>query len=155
MDTSAADPTRLIVFEKDGQWANLLRGNLPDGGRWLLETRSLRQLRDAAQQHNRSLILAVVNAKNLPKIIEVFSELTSRMPHCHLIAAAANDYDEGSWRQEKVVWQLREVGAIQWIASRRDVSVVRQLWQAHSELYPPANQTIRERIFRNLPWGHV
>lgn len=155
VDNSAADPTRLIVFEKDGQWAKLLRGILPDGGRWILETRSLLQLRSAAQQHSRSFILAIVDAKNLPKIVEVFSELTSRMPHCHLIAAAANDYDVGGWRQEKVVWQLREVGAIQWIASRRDVSIVRQLWQAHSKLYPPANPTIRERVFRTLPWDHV
>ena len=148
-----SDLTRLIVCERTGKWASALCRTLPDQGRWIFQTRSLKQLRDAASSHPISLILIEVRTRNLLAAAEMFEQLRRSHPRCHLIAAAGNRYHGNRPATSLAEWVLREIGVSQWIWSQRQIAIVCRLWSRHCRLHPPVEQTLRQQIVQGLPWS--
>ena len=136
--------SRLIVCEKSGDWANLLRRSLDDRGRWIVETRSHSQLAAALVEHPASLCIVEVTTENLVRAATCMEQLHRSQPHCHLVAASGNNVPSA----ESL---LMEAGASFIVHSRRDVDVIERLWQSHCRLHPPREVTLREQIFESLP----
>ena len=138
--------SRLIVCEKSGDWAKSLRRTLPDGGRWIAETRSFNQLIEATDDHPVSLCVIEVTAKNIDRAARIIEQLHHNRPHCNLVAVGQEELA----RCEMI---LRELGASYAVTSRRNADELVHLWRQHCRLHPPREETLREHIFADLPWS--
>lgn len=148
-----SDATRLIVCEKSGAWANLLRRNLTDAGRWIVETRSLGQLLESAGEHKTSLVLIEVTDNNVHLAASCIDELRRQAPHTVLTTIIPPMNAASPKAPHLTPWMLRELGVQVVISSPRDISTLRRLWSRHCRLHPPHEQTLREQVFQKLPWA--
>lgn len=144
--------TRLILYEKSGEWANRLRRIRPQMAKWIIETRSLNQLAGALQHHPSSFVQVDLSHSNLGKTIQGFAEIRERYPKSLWVAAIprASEHSKAANRCESI---LQEFGFACSIRSPRDVSSLSRWWSRHCKLHPPREVTFRELVFDKLPWG--
>lgn len=137
--------SRLIVCEKSGDWANLLRRTLADRGRWIVETRGFHQLAEALVDHPASLCVVDVHPGNLAAAAAAIEQLHRRRPCAAFVAASQEPLlDHGLI--------VREAGAVLLARSRRDVDLLSDVWRRHCRRRPPREETLREQIIAALPW---
>lgn len=146
------DCSRLIVCETTGDWAAAIRRAIAESPKsddltgWVVEARGFPQLLAAAQTHPASLCVVEVTTDNAERAATVVEQLHVRFPNLNIIAAIAS--------QPALVAEmiLREAGATYVARSRRDADIIARIWQQHSKIHPPREETWRDQIFAQLPW---
>ena len=149
----SGEATRLIVCEKSGHWAQRLRRNLPDGVRWIVETRSVSQLLESLKEHPTPLVLLELTPANIQYAARAVDELYRQYPHGTLVAILPTVAEKSFAGSEQLAWLLRELGAASVIRSPRAVPEIARLWAQHCRLHPPYEETFCGRVFNNLPWA--
>ena len=148
----SGEATRLIVCEKSGHWAQRLRRNLPDGGRWIVETRSVSQMLESLKEHPTPLVLLELSLANVQHAARAVDELHRQYRHGTLLAILPTVAEKSFAGSEQLAWLLRELGAASVIRSPREVPEIARLWAQHCHLHPPHEETFRERVFEFLSW---
>lgn len=149
----SGDSTRLIVCEKSGDSANRLRRNLPDDGKWIVETRSLSQLVESVRQHPTSLVLLELTLRKLEHAFESIDELRRQYPQCVVTTILPAPGAEAFNAQDDLLWLLREVGVQEVIYAPGDLSALSRLWSRQCQLHTPREQTLTEQLYQKLPWA--
>jgi hypothetical protein len=142
---SQISEARLIVCERTGRWAVLLRQKLAETGVRVWETRLPADCREEIAQSPASIVVLELTAKNLGEILKTVRPWERDYPLLRWVAVA----DRAQAGHE---WLLREAGAVHFACSPRQVDSIAQLACRHLAQIPPPPQNLTERIWASLPW---
>jgi len=143
---SAPPFARLIVCERDGRWAAVLRRELAGAGGRVWETRSLADCRDELEQSPASFVVAELTAGNVERLLGLLARLPRWFPAVRL-AITADRALEGA------EWLMREAGAVHFLCSPRRAGPLARMACRHLAQAPAPEQGLAERIWASLPWG--
>lgn len=131
--------TRLILCEKSGRWAAWLRRLAGGEARWIVETRSLPQLRRELGEHPASLCGMEATRRNVGQVVQSIARIRDDFPAAGIVVLCDNE----TAAYEAVI---REAGAAQVIASPRQVDPLHRIWRRHCRQHPPAEETLMDNI---------
>ena len=139
-------PARWIVCERSGRWSvGLRREGAPPGLR-IHETRSLSDGWETLRQHPGSFLVVELTAANADALLGRIASLARDFP-----AARAAVVAERSLVGYE--WLVRELGAVWFAASPRDLAPVVKLARRHLERAAPPRGDVIRQIWDSLPWG--
>jgi hypothetical protein len=143
---SASLPSaRLIVCERRGRWAVLLRRNVAEAGVRVSETRSLADCRAEIALSPASIAVIELTSNNLGELLKAVGYWERDYPLLRWAAVA----DRALAGHE---WLLREAGAVHFTCSPRQAAPLARLACRHLALIPPPSLSLAERIWASLPW---
>jgi hypothetical protein len=140
------EPARLIVCERQGRWAVLLRYKLAEAGVRVWETRLLADCQNEIAESPASIVIIELTASNFNEVLKTVRFWGRDYPLLRWIAVADRslaDYE----------WPMREAGAAHFTCSPRQASALAQLACRHLSQIPPPSQSLTERIWDSLPWA--
>ena len=137
---------RFLMCERSGRWAVALRGvRRPDDPR-MWETRSLDDCWRELEVSPRSMVAVEATLANVETLVRWMKRVESGFPRAHVIVLAQRELECGQWL-------LREAGARHVVFSPRDVRGVARMVRRYLAATPPDDDSTRQRIWRQLPWG--
>ena len=136
---------RLIVCERRGRWAVLLRKKVAEAGVRVWETRLPADCRAEVAQSPASLVVLELTPHNLEELLKTVSRWGRDYPLLRWAAVA----DRSLAGCEGL---MREAGAVHFTCSPRDAGLLAQLACRHLAQIPPPPQSLTERIWDSLPW---
>jgi hypothetical protein len=140
-----ATPARLIVCERRGRWAVLLRQQLADAGVRVWETRLLSDCENEIVASPASVVVIELTASNLDEILRTVRHWATDFPLLRWIAVADRALADHQWL-------MREAGASHFCCSPRHADALAQVACRHLSQIPPPPQSLTERIWDSLPW---
>lgn len=158
-----------IILERTGRWARawrleLARHAIASGGAAgsarrskatpsreqdvarLIETRSLPETLDALRDAPHSFLALELTERNPDGIRHLLTSVDEQYPRaraCVLLEESMHSYE----------WLARELGAIHVVDSTRRLAPLVEAAIRHVSRAPRPRGSIRQRIWRNLPWG--
>jgi hypothetical protein len=142
---SQSPPARLIVCERLGRWAVLLREKVAEAGVRVWETRSLADCREEIALSPASLVVIELTTNNVQELLNTVSRWPRDYPLLRWVAVADRSLADFEWL-------LREAGAVHFVSSPRQIAPLAQLACRHLAQIPPPPQSLTERIWSSLPW---
>jgi DNA-binding response OmpR family regulator len=139
-------PARVIVCEKTGQWAVALRRLLSPAGHRVYETRSWAECWDELARSPASLLALELTPHNDEALLKRLFDLTRRFPQARAIVV-------GERGLERYEWAVREAGATHAVFAPRRLAAAARLIERHLALAPQPLLTLRETVWRRLPWS--
>jgi hypothetical protein len=143
--TEKSVAARLIVCERTGRWAVVLRAELAGAGVRVWETRILDDCWSELAKSPASFLVVELGG-NAAELLRRMARQPRDFPAAR-VAVVANRSQAG--RQ----WLMREAGAVHFVCSPRQVGPLAQLACRHLAQVPPPPQSLAEQIWANLPWG--
>lgn len=141
----AVDPARLIVCERTGRWAVLLRRELADLGIRVWETRTLDDCwAELAESPASFLVLEL--ADDAKGLLRRAVRLARDFPDARVAMVADR-------KMANYAGLMCEAGAVWFLASPRHAGRLAQLACRHLAQVPVPQQSFSERIWANLPWA--
>jgi hypothetical protein len=140
------DSVKILVCEKTGQWATVLRRVL---GRWqdcLCETRSLAECWQQLGQHPASAVVWELTPANAQLLVERLAQLTRQFRRARALVVAAPELGP----YELVV---REAGAMHVAFSPWQLAAGSRMIERHLRQIPQDPTAVREMIWNRLPWS--
>ena len=147
MPTQFSEPSaaKLIVCERTGRWAVVLRRELAEEGVRVWETRTLTDCR-AELAENPASFVVVELGKNAAGLLRLLANQPRQFPAARLAVVA----DRSRADYEGL---MREAGAVHFLCSPRRVGLLARMACRHLAQAPPPQQGLAERIWASLPWG--
>lgn len=139
-------PARVIVCEKTGQWAVALRRWLAPLGHRVYETRSWAACWDELARSPASLLALELLPQNDETLLKRLVELTRCFPQARALVV-------GERGLERYEWAVREAGATHVVFGPQRLSAAARLIARHLALAPQPQLTLRETVWRRLPWS--
>lgn len=136
---------KLIVCERTGRWAVALRRELADVGIRVWETRTLADCRDELLNSPASFAVVELGA-NTGRLLHFLARQSHQFPAARLAVVADRS-------QADHEWLMREVGAVHFLCSPRQVALLARLACRHLAQVPPPQQNFADRIWASLPWA--
>ncbi len=140
--------SRLIVLERDGEWASALRRELDDAAVRIVETRSWDETWETLAQSPMSLIAAELSASNPQRMLAALARAERRHPQAAVIVLA--DRRMAAYRD-----LFLEAGALHFITSPRRLHEVRGILKRRASLFDTAAHDRLDEIRDNLPWSEL
>lgn len=137
---------RLIVCEREGEWAVGLRRELPEPGVRVDEVRSLPECWAMLARWPASLLVVELTRRNARALIERMARLGREYPRARIVVVAERSLAPWEWR-------MREAGAVHFTVSSRRLASLARLAVRHLDTAPRPERTLVERIWDHLPWG--
>jgi hypothetical protein len=137
------DNATMVVCERAPRYAIALRRLFP--GVKLIETRHLEEAAAALLAAPEALLVIDVEARKTPQAVALLSELQAEQRQVRTIAGVA---------QVTPQWELllREAGASLVISSPRSLERFQPWMRRHLARTTEPKLTLRERVWRRLPW---
>ncbi len=135
---------RLIVCERRGLWAALLRRALPREVK-LRETRSLAECREELAQAPASLLAVELSPGRLSESLDLLSDVGRAYPLARTVMMAPR----GCESYEEL---LGEAGAVHFTTSPRTAATIARLAARHAARVPRPRTTFAAQIWESLPW---
>jgi hypothetical protein len=142
---SAASPARLIVCERTGRWAVMLRRELADSGIRVWETRTLDECWTELATSPASFVVLELGS-DAGGLLDRMIRQPRQFPMARLAVVADRPLTEYEWL-------MREAGAVHFACSPRQVGTLAQLACRHLAQVPAAPQSLTEQVWASLPWG--
>jgi hypothetical protein len=136
---------RLIVCERRGRWAALLRQKLADAGVRVWETRLLTDCESEIAASPASIVVIELTPSNLDELLRTVRHWATDFPLLRWMAVADRALADHEWL-------LRDAGAIHFCCSPRQTDALAQIACRHLSQIPPPPQSLTERIWDSLPW---
>jgi hypothetical protein len=143
MQTSSS--ARLIVCERSGHWALLLRQKVAEAGVRVWETRFLTDCQAEIAGSPASLVVIELTKGNVNELLKTVEHWGRDYPLLRWVAVADRSLAEYEWL-------MREAGAVHFTCSPRQGALLAQLACRHLAQIPPPPQSLTERIWASLPW---
>lgn len=141
-----AQPPRLIVCERRGQWAVALRRELASCSVRVYETRSLTECRQRVAQCPSSFVVMELAAASADGMAEDVALLLREFPLARLAVVASR-------KLAAYETLMREAGATHFTTSPRESGVLAGLACRHLDTAAHPKHTVTQRIWESLPWG--
>ena len=141
-----ASLARLIVCEREGEWAVGLRRELPAPGVRAYEARSLPECWEMLARWPASLLVVELTRWNARALIERMASLGREYPLARIAVVAERNL-------ASCEWLVREAGAVHFLVSPRRLGPLARLAVRHLDAAPRPERTLTERIWDHLPWG--
>ena len=137
---------RLIVCERTGRWATVLRRELGQQGPRVHETRHLDDVWSELPAARASLVVVEASPARLAAVANWLLRLGTTYPLARTIIV-------GDANLAEIEWLLREAGAI-WVHRLiRDPAPVVRVALRHLAACRSADRSWREQCFDRLPWS--
>lgn len=140
--------SRLIVLERDGEWAAALRREFDDATVRIVETRSWDETWETLAQSPSTLIAAELSASNPQRMLAALARVERRHPEAAVIVLAGRGL--AAYRD-----LLLEAGALHFITSPRRLHEVRGILKRRASLFNTNARDRLDEIRENLPWSEV
>ena len=145
----------LIFFERSGSWAAAWRqaweryarraaGQMPEIR--TIETRSPEDCLQHLREFPAAFVVLELAAEDRDRALELLLEITTR----HRGAAAAVVAERTIQEYE---WSLRELGAVHFIVSPRELPALCRMVERHAARAPREELELEARAWASLPWG--
>jgi DNA-binding NtrC family response regulator len=141
-----ARAARLIVCERSGRWAVVLRRELAAANVRLHETRSLAECWEMLAEHRWSFVVVELSHDNADALLERLARRERQFPRIGVAVVA-----DRSLRAYQ--WLIREAGAIHFVTSPRQLGPLAGVACRHLAHAPETRRSMTERIWASLPWG--
>jgi len=136
---------RLILCERQDNWATALVRTDRDVRDFLYETRSLQQMREALEICPRSFLGIELTETNFDTVLEMILWLPQSYPRA-IAVILTNRYLRG------YEWVLRQAGAIDVLVSDRNLRSLIELARRHIDLTTSDSPNPVQNIWQRLPW---
>jgi len=136
---------RVIVCERRGHWAVVLRRELKGADIPLRETRSLPECWDALAGHPTSFLVVELTPANAASLLERTARLERDYPFARIAVAAQRSLAD--WE-----WLVREAGAVHFTTSPRALQPLAAMIRRHLGRVRAPALPLAERLWRTLPW---
>jgi len=143
--SEAADPARLIVCERTGDWAVVLRRELDDSTTRVAETRSLTECWQTLEESPASFVVVELTAGNSDSLLQRMGRLQRDFPLARIGVVAARD-------MARYEWLLREAGAVYFTCSPRQLTAIAEIACRHLAQSPKPERNLTDRVWASLPW---
>jgi hypothetical protein len=142
--TTLPDTALVVVCERAPRYAIAVRRLLPEAK--VVEARHLDDATAALQAAPHALGVLEVEARRAPQAIALLAQLQVEWPPVRIIAGIARSNHR---------WELllREAGAAFVVTTPRRLEPLAGWMRAHLLNSPEPPTTLRERIWRKLPWA--
>jgi hypothetical protein len=137
---------RFLICERSGRWAVALRGVGQPGDPRVWETRSPEDCWRELEASPHSIVAVEATIANVESLVRWMKRVESGFPRAHVIVLAQRGLESGQWL-------LREAGARHVVFSPRDLRGVARMVRRHLAAMPADDDSTRQRIWRQLPWG--
>ena len=137
---------RVIVCERSGRWAVVLRRELADAGVRVYETRTLADCWQWLHEAPASFAVVELTAAVAEGLLCRMAGFDRELPTARLAVVAERSLAE--WE-----WLLREAGAVHFTCSPRRLGPLARVICRHLAQVPATPQTLTERIWAGLPWN--
>jgi hypothetical protein len=137
---------RLLVCERGGHWAGVLRRELAASGVRVWETRTLVECWELLAECAASFVVVELANANLEGLLRRMLRLERDFPLAR-VAVVANRALTGC------ELLLREAGVVHFTTSPRQLGPLAQMALRHLASVPPPPQSLTDRIWAGLPWG--
>jgi len=141
-----AQPPRLIVCERSGEWAASLRRELPARGARLSETRSLAECWQLLARSPSSFVVLELIEAGADALLDRLAHAQRRFPLASVAVVAERELAD----YEPLV---REAGAVHFVASLRQCRPLAELACRHLDQAARPRRNLAEAIWARLPWG--
>lgn len=136
-----------IVCERTGRWAAALRRELEAGDDSVRETRHAEELTAAIEASTLATVVVVeLRREGLSGLLDALVAAERRGPHVLAVAVADEEL-------AGVEGLAREAGAVHFVTSPRRMSELVALGQRHRARVPARVESLRQRIWAELPWN--
>ena len=136
---------RLILSERQGDWATALVRLDRDISPFLCQTRSLQQMQEALEISPRSLLGIELTKTNFDAVLDTLVRLPRSYPEA-IAVILTNRHLRG------YEWVLRQAGAIDFLVSNRDLRSLIKTTRQHIELTSVDSPAPLPNIWQRLPW---
>ncbi len=136
---------RIIVCEKTGQWAIALRRLLARSGHRVHETRSWPECWAELERHPASLLVVEMTAQTVELMLARLTDLPHRFRHARMVVVGDRDL-------ARYEWAVRTAGAAHAVFTPRQLPAAARLIACHLALAPQPELSLREAVWRRLPW---
>ena len=136
---------RLILCERQDNWATALVRTDRDIRDVLYETRSLQQMREALEISPRSFLGIELTETNFDTVLDMLICLPQSYPRAIAVILTnryLRDYE----------WVLRQAGAIDFLVSNRNLRSLIRMTRRHIELTSADSADLLPNIWQRLPW---
>ena len=137
--------TRLILSERQGDWATALVRLDRDVSPFLCETRSLQQMQDSLEISPCSLLGIELTKTNFEAVLDTLVWLPRSYPEA-IAVILTNRHLRG------YEWVLRQAGAIDFLVSNRDLPSLIKTTRRHLQLTSADSPIPLPNIWQRLPW---
>lgn len=135
----------VIVCERSGDWALALKREPAFAGIALRQTRSLRQCQELLAEAAECFVIAEL-AGDPALLLAWAMQLARERPAVRLAVVA----DRSLAEYEEAV---REAGVVLFLTSPRELHRIAPAVRNYFRRFPPPQRSLREEIWRRLPWG--
>jgi len=136
---------RLILCERQDNWATALVRTDRDIRDVLYETRSLQQMREALEISPRSFLGIELTETNFDTVLDMLICLPQSYPRA-IAVILTNRYLRG------YEWVLRQAGAIDVLVSNRNLRSLIKMARRHIDLTTLDSPNPVQNIWQRLPW---
>ncbi len=137
---------RLILCEQSGIWAAAMRRAYPQVSRYWRRFPTWWASWEAFRQRPQSFLVVELTSENLSEILNALRWMECFAPGGRLAVLADR-------RWAGLEWMLREAGIVHWTTSLRAVGPLVEMALGHLKRSARPAATLRERIWRRLPWA--
>ncbi len=142
---NAARPARLIVCERMGRWAVVLRRELAGSDLRVYETRSLVECWKELAESPAGLAVVELTAGSIAPLLQRLARLHSDLPLARVAVVADRSL-------VKYEWLIREAGAVHFTCSSRQLGPLARVAGGHLDRAPSPPKTLVEKVWDRLPW---
>jgi hypothetical protein len=143
--TPEQSAARLILCERQDNWATALVRTDRDVRDFLYETRSLQQMREALEISPRSFLGIELTETNFDTVLEMIICLPQSYPQA-IAVILTNRY------LRRYEWVLRQAGAIAFLVSDRNLRSLIEMARRHIDLTTSDSPNPVQNIWQRLPW---
>ena len=143
---AGATEARLIVCERSGRWAVVLRRELGAETVRVYETRNLTDCWAVLRGAPASFVIVELSAGRVAALLRLMASLEREFPLARVAVVA----DRSLAGYE---WLMREAGAVHFKCSPRQLGPLARLASGHLAQAPAPQQSLTQQIWAGLPWG--
>ncbi len=136
---------RLLLYERTGWWAALLRRELAGTGVPIVQTRTLTDCWAELEQSPASFLVLELTMHNARELLRRLASLERRFPEARAAVVADR------WLAE-YQWVIRAAGAVWFCCSPRQLAPIAATACRHLARAPQPRQSFVQRIWASLPW---
>jgi hypothetical protein len=143
---AGATAARLIVCERSGRWATVLRRELGPEAVRVHETRNLTDCWAMLAEAPASFVIVELSAGGVVALLRQMTRLEPDFPLARVAVVAARSL-------AGYEWLMREAGAVHFACSPRQFGPLARLALRHLAQAPAPQRSLPQQIWASLPWG--
>ena len=143
---AGATAARLIVCERSGRWATVLRRELGPEAVGVHETRNLTDCWAMLAEAPASFVIVELSAGGVAGLLRQMAWLESDFPLARVAVVAARS-------RAGYEWLVREAGAVHFTCSPRQLGPMARLALRHLAQAPAPQRSLSQQLWASLPWG--